>query len=326
MNARYPVHGEGPNHEQNARGDLLRGLQIGLSCLIALLFFIIPPETSALEVPRLMGRVNDYAQMLSPSTLRQLDAALRELERTESTQIVVLTVRSLEGDSLEEFSIRVAEQWKIGQKGFDNGAILIISKNDRKIRIEVGYGLEGKMTDLVAGRIIRDVIAPRFRSGQFDQGIIDGVQSMIQVARGEFRASPKAQPTGKGGPDYGGLLSISLVFLLLINMLGRVRKVLGSLAGGMFFPILTAGFFQWGWAWTLLSIPLGLIAGFVISFFGRPLSFSHGRPSSRGGGMRNGRYGPGYGPFGGGFSGGGGFGGFSGGGGGFGGGGASGRW
>ncbi len=290
-------------------------------CLVPLLLFLIASETFALEVPKLRGRVNDYAGMLSPSTERQLETALAEFERTDSTQIVVLTIPSLEGDSLEEFSMRVAERWKIGQKGLDNGAILLISKNDRMIRIEVGYGLEGKLTDLMAGRIIRDVITPRFRAGQFDQGVIEGVQAMIQVVRGEYRADPRAQPTGKGAPDYGGFLSMSVVFLVLIHMLGRVRRVLGALAGGLLFPIVSSGFFHMGLVLSLLSIPIGVIVGLILSLFGGPISFNGGRPPRRGGGMWIGGFGGG----GGGFSSGG-FGGFSGGGGGFGGGGASGRW
>jgi len=283
-----------------------------LSICIAILFLLMPLETLALEVPRLQGRVNDYADMLSPSTEQQLDAALKEFERTDSTQIVVLTIASLEGESLEEFSIKVAEKWKIGQKGLDNGAILLISKNDRKLRIEVGYGLEGKMTDLMAGRIIRDVITPYFRSGQYDQGVIEGVQAMIRLTRGEFQSSPQAH-SGKGGPDYRGFLSMSLVFLFLINVLARVRRSLGALAGGLLFPIIASGFFHLGWTWALLSIPIGILVGLFLSLFGGPTSFGHRR--GRGGGMWMG-----------GFGGGGGFGGFSGGGGGFGGGGASGRW
>lgn len=288
--------------------------------LFILPLFVLHHRASALEVPQLKARVNDYADILSPSTERQLDASLRELERTDSTQIVVLTIPSLEGDSLEDFSIRVAEQWKIGQKGLDNGAILLIAKNDRKMRIEVGYGLEGKMTDLMAGRIIRDVITPRFRSGQYDQGVIEGVQAMIQLTRGEFAASSKPQPSGKGGPDYQGFLSMSLVFLFLINVLGRVRRVLGAVAGGLLFPIIGSGFFHLGLMWSLLSIPIGIVVGLLLSLFGGPASFGHRR--GRGGGMWIG----GFGGRGGGFSSRGGFGGFSGGGGGFGGGGASGRW
>lgn len=287
----------------------------------ALLLLLGAADIFALEVPRLKGRVNDYAGMLSSATEQQLEAALAEFERTDSTQIVVLTIPSLEGDSLEDFSMRVAESWKIGQKGLDNGAILLISKNDRKLRIEVGYGLEGKLTDLMAGRIIRDVITPQFKAGQFDQGIVEGVQAMIQTTRGEYEAASKARPAGKGGPDYRGFLSMSLVFLFLINLLGRVRRVLGALAGGLFFPIVSAGFFHLGWTLSLLSIPIGIVVGFLLSFFGGPMSFNDRRRPRGGGGMWIG----GFGRSGGGFSSGG-FGGFSGGGGGFGGGGSSGRW
>ena len=288
-------------------------------CFISFFLFLLASVALALEVPVLRTRVNDYAQMLSPATERQLETALAEFERTDSTQIVILTIPSLEGDNLEEFSIRVAEKWKIGQKGLDNGAILLISKNDRAMRIEVGYGLEGKMTDLMAGRIIRDVITPRFRAGQFDQGVLEGVQAMIQVTRGEFKADPQARPEGKGAPDYGGFLSLAVVFLVLIRLLGRVRPALGALAGGVLFPIVSSGFLHLGSRLSLLSIPVGIVVGFLLSLFGGPTSFNQRRP--RGGGMWMG----GFGGRGGGFSSGG-FGGFSGGGGGFGGGGASGRW
>ena len=96
----------------------------------------------ALEVPKLMGRVNDYANLLSPATITQLDSILKDLETTDSTQIIVLTITSLKGDSLEGFSMRSAETYKIGQAGLDNGALLLIAKDERKLRIEVGYGLE----------------------------------------------------------------------------------------------------------------------------------------------------------------------------------------
>lgn len=289
-----------------------------IACLIALFFVFSPFKASALEVPKLQGRVNDYAGILSPSTESHVEASLRELEQTDGTQIVVLTIDSLKGDNLEDFSIRVAEQWKIGQKGLDNGAILLISKNDRQMRIEVGYGLEGKMTDLMAGRIIRDVITPNFRAGQYDRGVIEGVQAMIQLVRGEFAPS-KAQPAGKNNPNYRGFFPMALFFLFLINMFGRVRRILGPLTGGLLFPIISAGFLNLGLPWILLSIPIGLLVGYLLSLLGGPVSFSH--PRGRGSGMWMG----GFGGRGGRISSRG-FGGFSGGGGGFGGGGASGRW
>ena len=284
----------------------------------SLVIFLCAVLAHGLEVPELKQRVNDYADMLSPSTENQLETVLSDLERTDSTQIVVLTLPSLEGENIEEYAIRVAESWKIGQKGLDNGAMLIISKNDRKLRIEVGYGLEGSLTDLMAGRIIRNIIAPQFKAGNFDQGVTDGIQGMIQVVRGEFKAAEKTRRLAPRASRWHSNLFSIIVFLSLVNMIGRIRRPLGALSGGILFPILGAMFFNLGLFWSLLMIPIGAIGGLVMSLFGPPLSFGPSSTQRRSGG--------GYWLGGGGGFGGGGFGGFSGGGGGFGGGGASGGW
>lgn len=275
----------------------------------------------ALEVPALKGRVNDYAGILSNGAEHQLDTVLADLERTDSTQIVVLTIPSLKGDSLEDFSIRVAEQWKIGQKNEDNGAILIISKNDRKIRIEVGYGLEGKLTDLMCGRIIRGVITPNFKSGDFDGGVVQGVSAMIGTVKGLYTAESKPAGPRRRSSSHHGMFGF-LALLFIINMLGRVSRPLGVVAGGVIVPVLGAALFGLGLVGILVLIPVGLLMGSVLGLFGSVLNNSHSRHrASRGGGFWMGGGG-----FGGGGFGGGGFGGFSGGGGGFGGGGASGGW
>lgn len=281
---------------------------------------VITPPATALEVPPLKERVNDLADLMHPSTQRQLETALAQLEKSDSTQVVVLTIPSLEGEILEEYSIRVVEQWQIGRKDVDNGVLLLVSKNDRKIRIEVGYGLEGKLTDLTAGRIIRNVMVPQFKMGQFDQGIIQGVSAIVAVVRGEFTApvTPKRQRR-QGGTSPGVIGLIALIFF--INMLGRIKRSLGAVAGGIMAPIAGALFFKTGLLATLLLIPAGIAAGLLVGLMGGPLSFGHTT------GYRGGRgHGGGFGGFGGGGFGGGGFGGFSGGGGGFGGGGASGGW
>jgi uncharacterized protein len=290
------------------------------TCAAALLVVMLAALTAisvaALDVPRLKGHVNDYAGMLSPASGRQLEALLTDFEQKESTQIALLTVPSLEGDSLEDFSIRVAEAWKIGQKEADNGAILLIAKADRKIRIEVGYGLEGRLTDLLAGRIIRNVIAPHFKAGAFDQGIAAGISAMIDVVRGEFSADespPPSRPKQTGIP----LLPLLAIFFLL-NALGRASRTMGAVAGGVLAPVAGGLFFGLGPMFLLALIPVGIAAGLLVSMIGGPLSMGHG--SRRGGGYWGGGFGGG-----GGFSSGG-FGGFSGGGGGFGGGGASGGW
>jgi uncharacterized protein len=120
-----------------------------------------------------------------------LERKLAAFERETSNQIAVLLIPSLEGDSLEDFSIRLAEKWKIGQQGRNNGVILLVVKNDRKLRIEVGYGLEGALPDALAGTIIRNEIASRFREGQFYQGIEAGINSIIAATKGEYKASPR---------------------------------------------------------------------------------------------------------------------------------------
>lgn len=295
--------------------------------VILLILVLISASAAALDVPPLKGHVNDYAHMLSPGSKRQLEALLTDFERQDSTQIAVLTIPSLKGDSLEDFSIRVADAWKIGQAGSDNGAILLVVKNDRKIRIEVGYGLEGRLTDLVSGRIIRNVIAPQFKNGNFNQGIADGVSAMIQAVKGEYSGSDQQHPARGSKSRHGTPIAVIIALFFLINALGRVSRFMGAASGGVLAPIAGGLFFGLSPLFLLALIPFGLIGGFLISLFGGPLSL--GRTGTRGGG---GYWGGGFGGggFGGGLGGGGfssgGFGGFSGGGGGFGGGGASGGW
>ena len=168
---------------------------LSLQLLGALVLFLLAPALSnALDVPPLRGRVNDYAKLLSQERALALEAQLEKFEQETGHQIAVLTIPSLEGDSLEDFSIRVAETWKIGKKGFDNGAILLVARDDRKLRIEVGYGLEGVLPDAIASRIIREVITPRFRSGDYAGGIDGGVNAILKVARGE--TLPERAPSG----------------------------------------------------------------------------------------------------------------------------------
>jgi uncharacterized protein len=290
------------------KGRLFGGIILWLSLLICL-------PALAREVPQLQGRVNDYANLLSPATKAQLESVLKTLESSDSTQIVVLTIKSLEGDSLEGFSLRVVEAWQLGQKGVDNGALLLVAKDERKIRIEVGYGLEGQLTDMTAGRIIRNVIAPRFKQGNFDQGIIDGVGAMVATIRGQFSASDAPLTTGASKPDIGGLLTIMIFLFFMFGSMFRKSKVFAAVAGGVASPILGLLFFGITGIALLLLILIGAIGGFVASMLAAS-SGGVGRggfyPGSFGGGS-----GRSYGGFGGGFGGGGG---------GFGGGGASGGW
>ena len=284
--------------------------------LLGLLLFS-PSQVTALEVPALTARVNDYAAILSPSTAQQLEGALKAFEADQSTQIVVLTIPSLEGEVLEEFAIRVAEQWKIGRKGLDNGAILLIARNERKLRIEVGYGLEGSLTDLISGRIIREVIVPQFKQGNFDQGVIDGVSAIMAAVQGEFSAADIQQSAAQQPADTQGFLVMLVAIIFFIGKVFGRSKPLAAAIGGVVAPLL--GLVILGGKWLIIAalIPAGIIGGLIASIFaataGSARSF-----------RRSGHYlGGGFGGFGG-FGGSGG--GFGGGGGGFGGGGASGGW
>jgi uncharacterized protein len=282
--------------------------------LILLIILSVPVALYGLEVPPLKGYVNDYAGMLSQSAVRDLESKLASFERSDSTQIVVLTVPSLEGDSLEDFSIRTAEAWKIGQKGKDNGAILIVARDDRKIRIEVGRGLEGTLTDLTSGRIIRNEMAPFFREGNFDGGIERGVSSIMAVVKGEYQATDNGREGEKR--DAPPLLGLFIFFLVACVFLGAISKLLAGLAGAVGLPLIASLTFPGLAGLALIVIGLvGFIIGLIITFaFGA----GGGTGRYRGGGPFWGGGGFGGGSFGGG--------GFSGGGGGFGGGGASGDW
>lgn len=277
---------------------------------IIILAHIGLPKAYCLEVPALSGRVNDYADIISPATENQLEQFLKQLEQTDSTQIAVLTIPSLEGDSLEGFSLKVVENWKLGQKKLDNGALLLVAVGDRKVRIEVGYGLEGTLTDLRAGRIIRNVILPKFKQGNFDRGIVDGVNAMIQTVRGEY--TPPQSASGKPLDDPFGLLAILIFLFFFIGRLLQKNKLASALVGGTVVPLV--GTFFVGFSLPILIV--FILAGVVFGLIASKLHVVSGRPGSSGGYFHSG-----------GFRGGGGsFGGFSGGGGGFGGGGASGGW
>lgn len=277
-----------------------------------LLILALAVQVLAADLPALKGYVNDYAGLLTPARTAALEQALSDFERSDSTQIVVLTVPNLGGEDIESFSIRVAEAWKIGQQGIDNGVILLVARDERKVRIEVGRGLEGKLTDLVSGRIIRGEITPRFKSGDFDGGVVAGVTAIAAVVKGEYQANPRDLQQGKKGAPP---LFTLLVFLAVAAVfLSSFSRLLSGAAGAVGLPVI---------AWlTYPGVALALIGGLAIAGFFLGLLLA---ALFSGGGRGGGYYG---GPFigGGGFGGGSFGGGFSGGGGGFGGGGASGDW
>ena len=262
---------------------------------------LIPVAVSALEVPVLSGRVNDYAGMISPETERVLEEQLRTFEETDSTQVVILTVNSLEGDLLEDFSIRVAENWKIGQAKKDNGVLFLVSKTDRRMRIEVGRGLEGVLTDLLSGRILDNIVKPKFKAGDYNGGFTEGTGAIIEACRGEFKNEGEAASSSEGlSENFFSIMFFILYFVIIIT--ANFSRLLSGGIGAVSLPLLLHfGFSPLG----LIEAVIAVVAGFVIALilpFIPILSFS-------GGGGSGGRGG-----------------GFSGGGGSFGGGGSSGGW
>ena len=206
------------------------GLRLRLFLLVVLLQLVSFSTLMAIPVPALSGRVNDYASMISAPVRADIEAKLQQLEVAESTQIVILTVPSLQGDPVEDFSIRVADAWKIGHKGSDNGVLLIVSRDDHNVRIEVGYGLEGKLTDLLAGRIINDEIVPAFKAGNFDAGFTTGVSSLIAAVHGEYKGVPQGKRNG-GKPSFP-LLTIILLVIYFISQIFRGHRGGGMMANG----------------------------------------------------------------------------------------------
>ncbi len=182
----------------------------------------MPFNLLALEVPKHTGYVNDQAGLISSATELKIENFLRGFESSDSTQLVVLTVDSLQGEALEEYSLKVAENWGVGQKGKDNGALLLIAKQERKVRIEVGYGLEGKLTDLLAGRIIDNDITPRFKAGDYEGGVIAGITGMAEAVRGEYTGT--GTTSGKKKRNPWGSLALLLFLgpgLMLLGGGGR---------------------------------------------------------------------------------------------------------
>jgi len=268
-------------------------------------------------VPPLGGRVTDQTATLTDEQKSALEQTLRSFEDRKGSQVAVLIVPTTAPESIEQYALRVAEQWKPGRKNVDDGALLVVAKDDRTLRIEVGYGLEGALTDAASKRIISEIIVPKFRQGDFYGGITAGIDRILRVIDGEPLPKPEERrPAGIRG--IGAALPVLLVLALVVG--GVLHAVLGRFPGAL----VTGGAVSVV-AWMLAgAISIALVTG-VVAFLFTLLGGGMGGRGLRGGGLGGGFGGGGFG--GGGFGGGGfGGGGFSGGGGGFGGGGASGSW
>ena len=279
---------------------MLRGLIVAAALCLANL----AGAQSLQPVPPLSARVVDQTATLSADQRARLETKLSALEGQKGAQIAVLIVARVAPETIEQYALRVVESWKLGRKSVDDGALLLVAKQDRKLRIEVGYGLEGALNDATAKRIVSEAIAPRFKDGDFYAGIDAGIDAMIKVVGGEPLPPPKATSSG-AGIDLETLLFVGFILVFVVG--GVLRAILGrflaagviGVVGGIIASLLVSSL--------LLGVFAGVVA-FVVSLFA-------GVSGIGGiGGMGGGR---------GGWSSGGGF---SGGGGSFGGGGASGGW
>jgi uncharacterized protein len=273
-----------------------------------------------LPIPPLTARVTDLTQTLAPAETAALEAKLADWETRTSNQLVVLMVPSTQQEPIEAYSLRVAEKWRIGRKGQDNGALFLIAKNDRKMRIEVGYGLEGVLPDVTANRIIREDVAPAFRDGKFAAGINTGVDRIIAVVGGE-RTSPVTEVAAKARRGGFDIEQILFVLFFVVPVAGGILRAMFGRVGGSAIGGASVGALVWLLAGSILFGIIGAIIGFIVM----ALMGMGGGTAHRGGGWTSTGGGFGGGSWGGGSSGGSG-GGFSGGGGSFGGGGSSGSW
>ncbi|MBA2483799.1 MAG: YgcG family protein [Nitrosomonas sp.] len=294
--------------------DRINGCWINTLLLIALLF-TVAFSSAEVAIPQLKSRVTDLTQTLSTNQAAQLKQKLAAFESKTGNQVAILIIPTTQPETIEQYSIRVVEEWKPGRKGIDDGVLLLIAKNDKTLRIEVGYGLEGALTDALSKRIIDEIIVPNFRQGDFAGGIDAGIEKILGVIEGEPLPPPKIHDGMDASHSRNALLDNFIPILIGLIVAGRiVQAKLGRLAGATITSV-AGGFIMW-FIFSSLAVAIFIaFVTFILNIFGNP---GKGVYSSRRGGLS-------------GYSGyrrGGGFGGsgFSGGGGGFGGGGASGRW
>ncbi|HVS27575.1 MAG TPA: YgcG family protein [Burkholderiales bacterium] len=273
--------------------------------LVLLLMLCLGAGLARAEVaiPPLQARVTDLTHTLSGGEIRQLEEKLAAFEAKKGSQIAVLVVPTTQPEAIEQYAIRVAEAWKLGRKGIDDGALLLVAKQDRTLRIEVGYGLEGALNDATAKRIVSEIIVPYFKRGDFYGGINAGISRMVAVIEGEPLPQPKRSSSSSGFGNIESLLFIG--FVLVIAVGGMLRALFGRFAAATSIGTVV-GFLAWLIiAPLVVAIIIGII-GFVFTLLGGSRGWYGGPGGYSGGGFGGG--------------------GFSGGGGGFGGGGASGSW
>src|SRR5262245_57816513 len=247
--------------------------------LVALLICWAFAALADVAVPPLTGRVVDQTGTLSNSDIASLSQTLQDFEAKKGSQIAVLIVPTTAPETIEQYSIRVADAWKVGRKKVDDGAILLVAKNDRKLRIEVGYGLEGALTDVTSKRIIDEFIVPKFKSGDFAGGIWAGVDRIIKVIDGEPLPPPKPQQDYGSSAGYEELFNPVISFGVFIAgavLRGLFGRLFGSVATGGVAGVLV---------WMLVGSMGASIIVALIAFMFTMIGESVATPGRRGGGF-----------------------------------------
>jgi uncharacterized protein len=216
------------------------------------------------DIPYLTGRVTDNAQIISEETRKSLSENFKAHEERTTNQIAILTVPTLNGESIEDYAGRVFKEWKLGQKGKDNGILMIVVPNDRRMRIEVGYGLESTMTDAMAGRIIRNVMTPKFKKGDYDGGISDGAQAILGVLEG----GSIQETESTAGPDEDSKSSGILDGMERPDMPVIQRILLGAFIFGIIGVFTVVGIMTPGMGWFLYLFLIPFWAMFPVIVFG----------------------------------------------------------
>jgi len=232
--------------------------------LAALLALPLASLAQRADVPLLTGRVVDSAEILKPDTGRRLAEQLRQHEQATSNQVAVLTVPTLNGESVEDYAVRVFEAWKLGQKGKDNGVLVLVVPQDRRMRIEVGYGLEGTLPDAIAARIIRNAMTPRFKQGDYDGGIAEGVSAVIAQLEG------KAAAAGQDTPQQA---RSSKEFIPAPDMALHEKVLFGAFIFGIIGLFTFMGIVTPGMGWFLYFFLIPFWAMFPVAIFGSHITF-----------------------------------------------------
>jgi uncharacterized protein len=281
---------------------------------LLLLLFFAAHAVAAPSFPALTGRVVDNAGLLTPAEKNTLTAILAQHESNTTDQIVVVTLKDLQGYDIADYGYQLGRHWGIGQKGKDNGALLIVAPDERKVRIEVGYGLEGELTDKLSHDIIQEVILPRFKEGDYPAGILNGTKAVLSVLEGSYAPQKRSAEGNSSSSDFSGIIIFAVFIITAVaNVLGnassKLRLIFGSAAGTV------AGAVAWFFTHAVPVVLFAAAFTFLMTAFGRPGIGYGGRGSSGGSWGSGGSSGSSWGG-----------GSFGGGGGSFGGGGASGSW